>query len=324
METIRLAVDVQSGDYGYGVLLDGVLEARKKSNIPLVVHLCGNEREIAATLDSLGGTKYLNKHKLVIEHCYQTINSDEIPSRVWKNKKESSIIKCITLQKEGVVSASLSAGDTRILTGASLFLLGRFKEVARPALAAFLPTTKSHPSLLIDVGANLNCRVEHLVAFGLMGYNYISQFFSIDNPSVALLNIGKESFKGTKTIIEAGKILSKRCSGYIGFIEGSRVLAGDADVVVCDGFSGNILLKACESFHVLTESVLKGNRRLVNKLKKNMAILNAENYGAVPLLGIRGIVLKAHGASSSKAITHALLTAIKAVQQKMFTVRISD
>jgi len=318
MQSICLAVDVQGGDYGSRVILEGVLEAQKQSETTLTVHLCGDEKNIIDTLNALCGADEINREELVIEHCSQIVSADDIPSRVWKNKKESSIIRCISLQKEGVVSASLSAGDTRILMGASIFLLGRSKGVSRPALAALIPTTASHASLLLDVGANLDCRIENLVSFGLMGYDYVKHYFGIDNPSVALLNVGGESSKGTRTIIEAAKILAGKCRGYHGFIEGDRVLAGEADVIVCDGFIGNVLLKACESFHTLTDKVLHGQKKLIDALKDRMAILNAENYGAVPLLGLQGVVLKAHGASSSRAITRALLTAVRVVEQRVF------
>jgi glycerol-3-phosphate acyltransferase PlsX len=199
--------------------------------------------------------------------------------------------------------------------GTSIFLLGRRQGVTRPALAAFLPTTASRTTLLLDVGANLECKVDHLVTFGLIGYDYVKQQFSVERPSVALLNIGKEATKGTRIIIEAARILNKKCEGFCGFIEGSRVLSGDVDIIVCDGFTGNILLKACESFHILTESVLKGDKRLIQKLMKKMRILNAENYGAVQLVGLQGVVFKAHGSSSSKAITQAILASAKAVEQ---------
>lgn len=318
MLPVCLAVDVQGGDYGSKVFINGILEALKISKVLLKVYLCGNKEHIIQHIDSLGGNEVLEANNLIVENCRQSIDTHEIPSRVWKTKKESSVIRCLSLQKEGIVKASLSAGDTRILMGASIFLLGRSPGVSRPALAALLPTTISQPALLLDVGANLNCRTEHLVAFGIMGFNYVKNFFSKECPSVALLNVGKESSKGTNTVVEAAKQLTIKCQGYCGFIEGARILSGDADVIVCDGFLGNVLLKACESFHVLTESVLKDNKKLVVLLKEKMAILNAENYGAVPLLGLNGIVLKAHGSSSSKAITRALLTAVKAVEQKVF------
>jgi glycerol-3-phosphate acyltransferase PlsX len=148
-----------------------------------------------------------------------------------------------------------------------------------------------------------------------MGFTYFKNFFGIKTPKVALLNIGKEPSKGTNVIIEAGKDLKKSCAGYSGFIEGSGVLLGEADVIVCDGFMGNILLKACESFHVLAQTVLGQNKKLMEQIFDNMAILNPENYGAVPLLGINGVVLKAHGCSSSKAITNAIVTTLTAVKK---------
>lgn len=318
MQPIRLAIDVQSGDWGSKTIINGVLEGQKKSKIPLILTFCGKEKVIREIIDLYGARKILDKEQIIIEHCEQEITRADKPTRVWKTKKNTSIIRCINLQREGKVDGSLTAGDTRILTSASLFLLGRHPGVGRPALAAFLPTIAKRPTLVLDVGANLNCRVEHLVSFGLMGYKYCKEFYSLENPSVALLNVGKESSKGTKVIIDAGKILAEKCPGYCGFIEGARVLSGDADVIVCDGFAGNVLLKVCESFHALTESVLDGHDILIKALRSKMAILNAENYGAVPLLGIKGIVMKAHGSSTSRAIMHALLLAVEAIQKRCF------
>jgi glycerol-3-phosphate acyltransferase PlsX len=180
-------------------------------------------------------------------------------------------------------------------------------------LAASLPTVKKQPVLVLDVGANLNCRKEHLVSFAALGSEYAMAMSDAGCPSVALLNIGREPVKGTGAICEADDLLRKT-GGYIGFIEGDRVLSGDADVVVCDGFAGNVLLKACESFHRLIGSVLDGKPELLSLLHRNMDVLNSENYGAVPFLGIKGIVLKAHGGSSPKAIASAVLVAERAVR----------
>jgi glycerol-3-phosphate acyltransferase PlsX len=197
--------------------------------------------------------------------------------------------------------------------GAALFILGRSDGAVRPALAAFLPTVKNKPVLLLDVGANLNCRAEHLVAFAKMGECYISKFLAKELPAVTLLSIGKESVKGTKVITEAENSVKKECRNYCGFIEGNEILSGIADVVVCDGFSGNVLLKAFESFHQLAASVLGEHMVSNNTLKKRMMILDPEMYGAVPFLGIKGTVLKAHGRSSSRAIANAINAAITAV-----------
>jgi glycerol-3-phosphate acyltransferase PlsX len=305
MRPIRLAVDVASGDFGTKVLLEGVLKARHMSEYPFTVHLCGNRDIINREMKDLGIDSQ-SSGDFIIEHCPQEIDSVETPSRVWKTKLFSPVIRCVSLQKERVVDASLSAGDTRILLGAALFILGRTENVARPALAAFLPTTTGRPVLLLDIGANLECRTEHLVAFGHMGFDYYKRFFGIDCPRVALLNIGYEPGKGTRTIIGAAEQLAGTCSGYRGFVEGGGLLAGDMDVVVCDGFAGNVLLKTCEKFYALAESVLDDGSGLFDKVKKKMTVLNPENYGGVPLLGIRGVVFKAHGSSSARSFAHAL------------------
>jgi glycerol-3-phosphate acyltransferase PlsX len=295
------------------MVIEGVLEAHRRAEAAFVAHLCGDERVCESILESRGVSPREHADWLVIEHSPQNIEPGDIPSRVWRKKTHSSIVRSISLQKEGRVDATLSAGDTRILMGAAIFILGRWPGVARPALAAFLPTTAGRPTLVLDVGANLECRASHLTAFGTMGHRYYRDFFDIPNPTVALLNIGKEPTKGTRAIVDAGKALADRCEGYTGFIEGSCVLSGDADVVVCDGFTGNVLLKSCESFHRLAETVLGGEKKLWSAVAGKMSILDAANYGAVPLVGIEGVVFKAHGSSTSQAITHALLTAVQQV-----------
>ncbi|MBN2188432.1 MAG: hypothetical protein JW699_03180, partial [Chitinispirillaceae bacterium] len=220
----------------------------------------------------------------------------------------------------GAVDASISAGDTAILMAAALFILGRRKGAPRPALGAFLPTMKQKPVLLLDVGANLKCRKEHLAAFALMGIEYISLLCGKEFPSVALLNVGKEKVKGFASIRDADRLLRKKCPAYTGFIEGDRVLSGDADVVVCDGFAGNALLKTCESIHLLIAAVIGRERPgLLAEIQRCTPELDPENYGAVPFLGIRGIVLKAHGGSSPKAITSAVSAAAQAVLRNRTT-----
>ena len=311
----RLAIDVMSGDYGSSVIIEGIIEAKRMCGEPFTVYLCGDSQIIRETFKKKGIFEKEFGNGLVIEHCGDIVTAHDTPSRLWRKKSHSSIVRCISLQEEGSVDASISAGDTGMLMGAAIFILGRIRGVHRPALAAFVPTTLKRASLLLDVGANLNCRVGHLVTFGIMGYSYTKEFFDMPSPRVALLNVGEEPYKGTKTIFEADKELARSCKGYIGFIEGSGVLQGEADVIVCDGFVGNVLLKAYESFHILAEKVIGRDGLSVDHIKESMEILNPENYGAVPLLGIQGTVLKAHGRSSSKAIANAVLTALTAIKK---------
>jgi phosphate acyltransferase len=318
MRPIRLAVDVMSGDNGSRVIINGIMEARRLIYEPFTAHLCGDAPKIRALLKEAGISEQEEKGRLFIEHCSDRVVPGDTPSRVWKTKADAPNIKIVTLQKQGMVDASISAGDTGILMGAALFILGRQKGALRPALAAFLPTTGKRPVLLLDVGANLNCRADHLVSFGVMGYSYVKKYFGLAAPRLKLLNIGVEPTKGTTTLQEAGQKLEKLCKGYAGFIEGSGVLQGEADVVVCDGFAGNVLLKAAESFHLLAKSVLAKNAGLMEKIHGAMdGVLNPENYGAVPFLGIHGIVLKAHGGSTARAIANAILTAMITVRRNV-------
>ena len=316
MEKIRLAVDVESGDFGCRVMVKGVLDAMQSTEAPLQVSLCGNQAAIGRALAEDEETAARFRESIDIVHCPERVPAlDHRKLWAWRHRANASIIRCITLQKEGAADASVSAGDTAVLMGAALFILGRRKGAPRPALGAFLPTMQKKPVFLLDVGANLKCRKEHLTAFAFMGLEYISSRYGKKIPSVALLNVGKERIKGSASIRDADRLLRKRCPEYIGFIEGDQVLSGDADVVVCDGFSGNALLKTCESIHMLVAAVIKSEKpELVAEIQRYTAVLNPENYGAVPFLGVRGIVLKAHGGSSQKAIASAVMAAEEAVR----------
>ena len=317
MGKVRLAVDVDSGDFGANVLLHGVLDAMRSSATAFEAVLCGDERKIRRVLDAALGKQSRLRKRITVVHCGQQVAAEERRRIwVWKSLKDAAIIRCISLQKEARVDASVSAGDTAVLMGAALFILGRRAGALRPALAAFLPTMKKSPVLLLDVGANLRCRAEHLVSFADMGLEYIRETQRKSIPRVALLNIGRERVKGMAAVGDADRLLRARRRGYIGFIEGNQVLSGVADVVVCDGFAGNALLKTCESFYQLIASILGKKKRLLGELQKHIAVLDPENYGAVPFLGIKGIVLKAHGGSSRRAIASAVLAAERTARRK--------
>ena len=314
MNNVRLAVDVDSGDFGPQVILSGILEARAAIEQPFNVCMCGKRDRIRSTIREIGAEDQLDDAEIVDSD--EIIDPGERRASAWKKHTGAAVVRCITLQKEGAVDASISAGDTAILMGAALFILGRSEGARRPVLAAFLPTVKKKPVLLLDVGANLNCRAEHLISFAILGERYISRFRGMPSPVVTLLNIGKEAVKGTREIAEAALQLQEICPGYGGFIEGHDILSGDADVVVCDGFSGNVLLKACESFHRLAGSILGDAAVQKDDYKRKMKILDPDNYGAVPFLGINGTVLKAHGGSSSHAIANAIAAAITVVNRR--------
>ncbi|MDR2693076.1 MAG: phosphate acyltransferase [Chitinispirillales bacterium] len=306
---VRLAVDADSGDFGPEAMVRGVMAARLAASEPFAVCVCGNEERIRRVLADIGGGA--ERCEFEIEHCPDVISDGDRRSTAWKTKRGASIVRCVALQKEGRVDASVSAGDTGVLIGSALFILGCVDGVARPALAAFIPTPRK-PVLILDVGANIDCRAELLAGFARLGCEYVSRVRGIMAPRAALLNVGSEPHKGPPAIRAAAGLLDGY-ENYAGFMEGNRVFSGEADVVVCDGFVGNALLKACESFYALTSEFLADSKETYEKLSQKIGALNPENYGAVPLLGIKGTVLKAHGGSSVTSIKNAVLTAVRYV-----------
>lgn len=307
---LTLAVDVEGGDCELPLFIEAVLRAASNALNPIKVIFCGDKLPISNSLNSQK-LKFDNV-SVAIERSVEKIEPTDKPALVWKNRPGSSLVRAVSLQKEGVAQVSLSAGDTRVLMSSALFLLGLQDKIQRPALALYLPTANKKSTLILDVGANLDCKAEHLADFGMLGFEHFSKQFAKDVPKVALLNVGEESTKGTKTVLSASKILTESCSGYVGFVEGGQVLSGDVDVIVCDGFVGNVLLKSFENFYSLAVLATEKNSELLKNLIDNMAILNRDNYGAAPLLGLNGIVYKAHGASSAKAIENATAVAIRA------------
>jgi glycerol-3-phosphate acyltransferase PlsX len=308
---IRLAVDAESGDFGADVVVRGVIAARQTAPAPFVTYLCGDEPKLRRVLDELEQESGFDRSEFIVEHCPDIITDEDRRTMVWKNKQASSIVRCVSLQKEGAVDASVSAGDTGILIGSALFILGRAEGVSRPVLAAFIPTPVK-PVLVMDVGANINCRAEHLAGFAELGCAYVNRLFGRRDACAALLNVGVEPGKGPQVVRDAAALL-EGSAHYMGFIEGDKVFSGVADVVVCDGFTGNVLLKTCESFYSLTAGFLADSRETFETLSKKIDALNPENYGAVPFLGIDGTVLKAHGGSSVRSIRNAVLTAVRIV-----------
>jgi len=312
-QPVRIAIDVASGDYGTGEMVRGVLEARGIWGDAFAPVLCGDRAAIERALAEAGAVH--TPDGMRIEHCPDALQPSDIPSRAWKRRQRAAIVRCIALQREGAADASVSAGDTGVLLAGSVFILGRLSGVNRPALAATLPTTSGSPALLLDVGANVDCRAGHLLSFARLGCEYVSRFRGVAAPRVALLNVGAERSKGTRLTAEAHRLIERQCGGYCGYIEGGRVFSGDADVIVCDGFAGNVLLKVCQGMYALTETLLAGSPQVLETVKSRMAVLNSESYGAVPFLGVRGVVLKAHGNSSARAIASAVGTTISAAQR---------
>ncbi len=297
------------GDYGLRTILAGVLSVLQRNNNLFIPYLCGSDSEIRNELAYLKATESI-RTCCTIEHCSQAFSATVSKAKIWQELPNSSLVRCIALQAEGVVDASISCGETGALFASALFILGKLESVSRPALAAFLPTATGKQTLVVDVGANLASRPEHLVTFAQLGAAYVRSVKNNTAPTIGLLNIGTEPSKGPQEIREAHELLTAAVPGYIGFIEGSSVLSGAVDIVVTDGFCGNVLLKAAEGIFGLIKSVIPQDIAEPEKLFQALEVLNAEKYGAVPFLGIKGTVLKAHGSSSSQAIAAAIDLAI--------------
>jgi glycerol-3-phosphate acyltransferase PlsX len=271
--------------------------------------LCGEEKPLHTFAERENLKSLLSAGRLSIAPA-QNSSVTGSPSRFYKEHPRSSLVTAIELQRTGVAQLSLSAGDTGALLSSSVFMLGKEEGVERPALAATFPCAAGGVVLILDVGANLVCRASHLVDFSYLGASFMKKLSGRSEPVVRLLNVGREEYKGTTEVKQAhAALLQKDSSNYGGFIEGNRVLTGDADVVVCNGFAGNALLKLSEGIFRFVKKEFYDDFTL--RGKKKIGRFDSELYGAVPILGVQGNVYKAHGNSSVTALVNALTMAGK-------------
>ncbi len=265
--------------------------------------------------------------RLLIHHCTEVIDMHDTPSEAIKKKTDSSIVQGLKLQREGKANGFISAGNTGAVMAASLFILGRIANITRPTIGSDFPTD-SGVSIVFDVGANVDCKPIHLVEFAAMGVEYAIHIYGCRDPRVALLNVGEEKTKGDNLTLEAYELLEKSHLNFIGNIEGKDILKGKAEVIVCDGFTGNVVLKFTES--VL--DVLKNKFRkyaeenflqkiwvgmMYKTLKKILKDFDYQEYGGVPLLGVNGNTIIGHGKSSPKAIKNMILKAVHMYEEEI-------
>ena len=314
---MKIAIDIMSGDLPSSSTLNGSINYLNKYPNDFL-YLVGKKNFFNKRKSSLNQTKN-NNYKLVYAED-DILVSDSI-TRLFKNRPESSLIKSINLLKNKEVDAAVSSGNTGALLASSLMLLGKIDKIRRPALAAFIPTDKGG-FVLCDVGANSDNKPIHLLQFSLMASAYIKYLENINNPRIALLNIGQESNKGNVLTTETYKLLDKYSENFIGNLESRYILDNRADIVICDGFTGNIVLKLIEGtikkmIDWTTDSI---NNHSISKLAKPMLFpvfsdikknFDYEEHGGAPLLGVNGVVIKCHGASNEKAIFNGLLHARK-------------
>lgn len=314
---IRVSVDAMGGDHAPSVVVTGAVQAVQKAELDLEVLLFGPK----ATLEAeLGGHPEAASLPIRVLDAPEVIGMGESPTAAVKNKRLSSIHLGLGAHKQGHADAFVSAGNTGAVMAASLFILGRLPGVARPSVIGFYPTTQGH-CIVLDVGTNVDCKPEHLHQFAQMGGIYVERIMQRANPSVALMNIGEEPSKGNDQVKAAYELLKDDTSlNFLGNIEGRDLLHHAADVVVCDGFVGNVILKLGESLATAfpkmigqemqrqalgaDEQALIG--RVLHGVKQRF---NYEEYGGAPLLGVGGNVLIGHGSSSAYAIERLILAA---------------
>lgn len=308
---MRIALDAMGGDYAPAVTIEGAIEAVNESR-ELSVILVGNETELT---NELKGKDYPTS-LINIKHASQIVEMGESPVSALRRKKDSSIKIAVELVKSGEADAMVSAGNSGVVMATALLVLGKIPGVDRPAIAAVMPTLKGL-FVLIDAGANVDCKPSHLLQFAVMGGAYAKNVFNIERPKIGLLGIGEEDIKGNELTREAFKRLRESSLNFVGNVEGKDVFAGDADVVVCDGFVGNIALKISEG---LAEAIVKMLKREISEksagrigylflkdaIKSFKKKTDYSEYGGAPLLGISKPCIISHGRSTSKAIKNAI------------------
>lgn len=305
------------GDNAPSVVVEGAARALRATNEDVEVLLVGREEKVRDALSSHDDIDALPLHVI---HAPDVIGMAEAPAAAVKSKTQSSIHVGLGALKQGQAHGFVSAGNTGAVMAASLFILGRVAGVSRPSVLAFFPTTTSY-SIVLDVGTNVDCRPEHLVQFAQMGTIYAQTVMKRENPTVALLNIGEEPGKGNDLVKESFELLNSAPGlNFKGNVEGSDLLQHAADVIVCDGFVGNILLKFGESVASAFPQMIaeEMRRQQLSEADQNIVAsvlssvrkrFNYEEYGGAPLLGVQGNVIIGHGGSTARAIERMILTA---------------
>jgi glycerol-3-phosphate acyltransferase PlsX len=325
-ETGRIAVDAMGGDLGPSEVVEAVRLALRQYPTLNPITLVGDEAILGPLLGRLSPHKRQN---VTIHHASEVVTMDDKPLTALKRKKDSSMVRAIELVKDGHASVVVSCGNTGALMAAGTLRLRTMEGVARPALAAVVPRENGH-FVLIDAGANPEAKPEHLVHNAILGSHYCRVMLGISSPRVGLMTIGTEEGKGNALITETNELLRRTGSliNYAGPIEGFHVFAEHVDVVVCDGFVGNIMLKSWESLVKFFSGMLREELQ-ANPMRATGALLSKgafsalkeridpERYGGAPLLGLKGNILKAHGSSNRHAIKSAIHAASQIIRADM-------
>lgn len=310
---IRIALDVMGGDHAPGEVVTGGLQAA--GDVEDLHLLLVGPKDLLTPYLADGN---LPRERIEIIDALEVIGPDEAPVLAVRRKKKSSMITAVQLVKDGQADAVVSAGNTGALMAAGLLVIGRMAGIERPALTAVIPAFGGGGTVLLDVGANMDARAEQLFQYAIMGKIYAREVLGRPKPSVALLNVGTEEGKGNEQVKQAFELLRDRLDGFSGNVEARDIFLGTADVVVCDGFVGNIMLKAVEGvslgiFNALQEAFTAdlrgklGAALLLPKLRGLKKRMDYAEYGGAPLLGIDGVCIKSHGSSKARAIYSAIV-----------------
>ncbi|SEF50453.1 phosphate:acyl-[acyl carrier protein] acyltransferase [Butyrivibrio sp. Su6] len=322
-ELVRVAVDAMGGDNAPFVTVKGAVDAVKESQ-NLKVFLVGKKDIVEKELSAY---EY-DKDKIEVVDATEVIEMAEPPVMAIRKKKDSSIVKAMYMVNHGEADAYVSAGSTGATLVGGQVIVGRLKGVDRAPLAPLIPTEKGN-SLLIDCGANVDARSNHLVQFAKMGTVYMENVMGIKNPTVAIVNIGAEEEKGNALVKETFPLL-KNCPdiNFIGSIEARDIPAGFADIIVCEAFTGNVILKMYEGvaksmMHVIKKSLMSslktkiGALLIKDDLKKSLSDYSMDKYGGAPMLGLKGLVVKTHGSANDIEVKNSILQCVTFTEQKI-------
>ncbi len=322
MTNLTVSLDAMGGDFGVAVVAKAAVDyLEEHQDISLI--LVGDQQEITAELNRLNTKPY---ERLKIHHASQKVDMDEPPSQALRNKKDSSMRVAINLVKAGMADAAISAGNTGALMATARYVLKTLPGIDRPAITSLMPSMHG-TTYMLDLGANVGCSSQHLLQFAVMGSVLANAVDEIKFPKVGLLNVGEEEIKGNEQVKEAHEVLQQSGLNYIGYVEGDDIFCGEVEVVVCDGFVGNVSLKTSEGVAKIVAHYAREefSRNILTKLCGLFALpvlkafkkrIDPRRYNGASLLGLRGVVVKSHGGADAYSFQHAIEIAhVEASQQ---------
>ena len=319
--SLPVALDAMGGDHAPAEIVAGALQAARESGIAVV--LVGDEPRIRAELSRRGDTPA----GISVLHAEDAIAMDEHPARALRAKPRASLPVAVELVRDGTAAAAVSAGNSGAIMAAGIFILKRQQGIDRPAFGGTVPT-RTAQAFLIDMGANAECKPAYLLQFAQMGAVYMRLAYGLERPRVGLLSIGEEAEKGTPLTLAAHALLQASTLNFTGNIEGNEIMAGAVDVVVCDGFTGNVVLKTMEGTAGAIVDLLRASLRSSLRAKLGAALampalramgkrIDYAEYGGVPVLGVNGVLVNCHGRSKARAIAQALRLAERMARQDL-------